>query len=196
MAKQYYTSSDAFVFVEAPNDIVGATQVMLDDLESIAYSESLMTQPTYGIGDPLFGFTSLGNLIVSGELTLRFLDVSYLYTAVAAAIKSGKSNSSGTGDRTVSTVRKEKSLRDFITNLEASDIFTIPSYFNIRIILNNESLYKTDTSRVILIRDVRVVATEFVTGVPIVGPTNIKYKFVARSIQPYGQENIETDVPV
>jgi len=192
MAKQYYTSSDSFVFVEGPNDIISSSPVLIDDLESIAYSESLMTQPTYGLGGPLFGFTSLGNLIVSGELNLRFIDSSYLYNAVKSSILSGQSRDS-TSPTTVNSIRKAKSLRNFIAQLDASDIFTIPSYFNIRIIMNNESLYNTDYSRNILIKDVRVIGTDFVTGVPLNGPINIKYKFLARSIQPSETNNAEDD---
>ena len=184
--KQYYTSSDSFVFVKAPDDIVSSQPVLLDDLQYIAFSENLTSQPVYGIGDPTFGFTSVGNIIVSGEIVLRFLDFDYLYNAIYASTESGvKKEVSELNNLRLSAaqIRKKRILREYLSDLDSSDILSIPMYFDIIISLDNSSYYNVDKTKIIYIKNVKVIAKEFMTGVPNQQQAvNIKYKFIAQKV--------------
>ena len=88
---QYYTSADALVFVESGPNGLGAAPVLLDTLSHIQFRETLSARAIYGVGHQQFGFTSLGNSIIQGDLSVRFMDPNYLLNAVKAALGLGGS---------------------------------------------------------------------------------------------------------
>lgn len=87
--EKYYSSSDCTVFIESPYGL--SEPVLLDKLKTVAYSESLSSQPVYGIGESRYGFLSQGNLIVNGILELNWTHPNYLFIALRYIATGGSS---------------------------------------------------------------------------------------------------------
>lgn len=184
----YYTSADTFVMVE--HSTSPGVPVRLDKMASIAFGESSSARPVYGIGQPVFGFTNLGNLIVSGELLLRFTDEDYLLYAIKAALGQVSKNdtaptnikqeflSAATAEAAREVVAKDISSRA----LSSSRLYNLPQSFNFRVVFNNSNLYHKSADKTLLIKDVRILSSEIVSSTSRQGPIDIKYNFIARMV--------------
>ncbi|MDB4533402.1 hypothetical protein N9242_00920 [Vicingaceae bacterium] len=183
----YYTSADTFLTVESS---AGGTPILLDKMETIAFGESSSARAVYGIGQPVFGFTNVGNLIVSGQLLLRFTDEDYLLYAIKTALGESinyvpDNQSSRDKFNRAQTVADANQIKDDIAisrNLDSSRLYSLPQSFNMRLTFDNDNLYNETTPKTLLIKDVRILSSEIVSGVSQTGPVNIKYSFIARMV--------------
>lgn len=184
----YYTSADTLVFIEAGRVGAGSVPVLLDKLSHIRFQEGITGRPVYGIGNSIFGFTNIGNNIVSGEISLRFIHPDYMLNAVRSALGNPvvKTKENLTLQQfakldplEVEKIRAEEALS---RRLEGSSLMNIPFYFNIRLVFNNGNAYHEDISKSMIIQDVRLLGSGMSSSVAESGPVNRTYKFIARAI--------------
>jgi len=188
----YYTSSDTFLYVEASSSaLTGGSQIWIDKLDTIAFNESISGSPIYGIGQPEFGFSNLGNIIVSGEISIRFTDENYLVTAIKKVVTgetrsvASQKNNAKNAMRSSATVDQTRALKNSAEEadiLSNSRILDLPYYFNFRLVFNNENQYHKDISKTLVIKDVRILSSQIVSSVSLTGPVNTKYNFIARAV--------------
>lgn len=184
----YYTSSDTLLFIEAGKYGSGATPVLIDKLAHIRFQEGITGRPVYGIGNSVFGFTNIGNNIVSGEISIRFIHPDYIVNAVRSALGQGASTDISpmspeefkTAD--ASEIEKRKAEEALSKRLEGSSLLNIPFYFNMRLVFNNGNAYHEDVSKDIVIQDVRLLGSGLSSSTAESGPVNRTYKFIARSL--------------
>ena len=183
----YYTSSDTFLYIEAGDSIDGDKPIFIDKLESIGYSESTSAMPVYGIGDPIFGFTNMGNIVVRGELSLRFIHEDYLLVAIRKVL--GVENEPSPISRreflyasSVDSINQKKDTSNQSSIISKSRLLDLPLGFNLRLVFNNEDRHHKDSPKNILIKDVRILSYQQSSGVGMTGPINIRYSFIAKSI--------------
>jgi len=186
----YYTSSDTFLYVETDSAEKGNKPVFLDKLETIAFSESTSARPVYGIGQPLFGFSNIGNVIVSGQLSLRFVHEDYLVTAIKSALQIEQTLSQPMNSRqfkspstSVQDIRDRKNEENRENTLSQSRLLDLPYYFNFKLVFSNENQYHKDNVKTLVIKDVRIVSTQQVSSVASTGPINVNYNFIARLVK-------------
>jgi len=185
-------------------DKQGGEPIFIDRLEGIAFGENIDAQPIYGIGQPVFGFTNLGNVVVSGQISLRFVHQNYLLNAIKAA-KYGTDNGAdsrpqrvrnmffnGSSTTDLSRIQQEELDRAERNEVRAdrfgkvsggSRLFALPYYFNFRLVFNNENQYHQDNSKILVIKDVRILSSQLTSGVSTTGPVNINYNFIARMVK-------------
>lgn len=182
----YYTSADTLLFVESDHIKSSGTPVLLDKLETIAFSEGVSARPVYGIGQPIFGFSNVGNVLVSGELVVRFVHQDYLLKAIKHALGDNQLTTqdaaSAFQNQSAAEVRANKVQADVSSKISNSRILNMPYYFNLRLVLNNGNLYHDDINKELVIKDVRILGSELVSSVSMTGPVNVKYKFMARMV--------------
>jgi len=205
----FYTSADTFLYIEPPSGPGrGDRPIWLDKLETIAFNETVSAAPIYGIGQPEFGFTNLGNVIVSGELSIRFIDEDYLLNAIKSTLAmTGRYDNtridssmdidelvgiheSGVNDQREGFfgsdayhVRYERSNAEYIRSISESRLLNLPYYFNFRLVFNNENQYHIGTNKTLVIKDVRILSSQIVSSVAATGPVNVKYNFLARMVK-------------
>jgi len=185
----YYTSADTFLYVETDSANQGNEPVFLDRLETIAFNESVSARPVYGIGQPVFGFTNLGNLVVSGQLSLRFVHEDYLVTAIKSALqieaptRASISRSQFLSQTTTQDVRDSTEAERYAASISNSRLLDLPYYFNFRLVFNNENQYHKDSFKTLVIKDVRIISSQQVSSVSTTGPMNVNYNFIARLVK-------------
>lgn len=191
----YYTSADVLVFVLG-NRHASPDPILIDKLASISYSEGITAGRVYGIGNPLFGFSNLGNNIVAGTLAVRFIHQDYMLNAVNAAlglpygtkekdadIDEGMYSLQQLNQMTPNQMRKEKERRSAAIRTSKSRISNIPNYFDLKIAFNNGNAYHEDNTKTITLQDVRITQSRLSAGVGESGPVNIEYNFMARAVK-------------
>jgi len=203
----FYTSADTFLYVEpSSGSKVGDKPIWIDKLETVAFNETVSAAPVYGIGQPIFGFTNLGNIIVSGELSLRFVHEDYFLAAIKKSLALSNVHDNtlitneididelvGTYDHGVNRqhfintdayhLRREKIDSEYANALSESRLLSLPYYFNFRLVFNNENQYHKDTNKTLVIKDVRILSSQVVSSVAATGPVNVKYNFLARMVK-------------
>ena len=183
----YYTSADTLLFIESSDSNSTGQQVMIDKLDTIVFSEGVSARPVYGVGNPIFGFTNVGNVIVSGEIVVRFIHQDYMLNAIKQAI---------TGDKTPQTNKLNNFMSSSASDVRAaqlednrsakvfgSRLLDMPYYFDFRLVFNNGNLYHNDINKELVVKDVRILGSELISSVSMTGPVNIKYKFIARTVR-------------
>lgn len=184
----YYTSSDTLVFIESGRSGSGSTPVLIDKLSHIRFQEGLTARPVYGIGNSIFGFTNIGNNIVTGEISIRFIHPDYILNAVRSALgqqaPSERRPMTATEFKTLpaTEIEKRKAEEALSERLEGSSILSIPFYFNLRVVFNNGNAFHEDVNKDILIQDVRLLGGGLSSSTAESGPVNRTYKFIARSL--------------
>ncbi|RLA65742.1 MAG: hypothetical protein DRQ78_05000 [Epsilonproteobacteria bacterium] len=205
----FYTSADTFLYIEPTYEVRNdGVPIWLDKLETIAFNETVSAAPIYGIGQPEFGFTNLGNIIVSGEISLRFIHEDYLLSAIQSALLlPNKHDNTQVADdldidnylgvdlppsavnrqRFISSdtrhVRQEKRASEYANSISESRLLNLPYYFNFRLVFNNENQYHKDTNKTLVIKDVRILSSQIVSSVAATGSVNVKYNFLAKMVK-------------
>lgn len=192
----YYTSADTLLFIENKE---GGAPILIDKLASIGFIDGIATSRVFGVGNPLFGFSNLGNNMVNGMLSVRFIHPDYMLKAVQAAM--GQSPEDNT--RTATTfnefknapetdIIKESNKRSQEYNQNKSHVSSIPKDFTLRMVFNNGNMYHEDKNKSILIKDVRIIQSSLSSSVGDSGPINMDYRFIARRVESYNGSNVNT----
>ena len=188
---QFFTSADCTVFVESAT---GSQQpVMLDTLASISFSEHLTSIPIFGISNPKFGFISSGNSICEGTIQINFLDPNYLYKALNYVVNGPDSTSTIDDSELENLVNAtDEELENARATLADSDLeeqkkyarplTDYPSGFNIKIILNNGTIYDSTDDKTYLIRNVKIVYVDQGAASSDDSIAITTYRFIAREI--------------
>ena len=192
----YYSGSDAFVYLESKNN---DNQVYLDKLYGIGYRDSISSMPIYGLGNSEFAFVSKGNVILSFSLDVNVIHENYLTQAVHYAfgnIKAEASKSNPIQDIPFSDLSK-RSIQQLQKNAdilvgETGKILTskrihtallheLPRYFTTRVVFNNsQPLHVDERSSGFLIIDCVVISKESETYIDKDGQMIQRYNFVGK----------------
>lgn len=209
MYQRFYTSSDIQLWLS--NSTIGANSIKLDTAISISYSLQQTSSPIYSLGSRHAQFFSHGNTIGVGTLTLAFTDEEYfkacvdyvggknldyhysdptgLYnnvetpTPVEATFSSAKINKITNADLRAS---KRKSTQS-ATNVTSAyhrliSIGSIRAVFDILLYINNESAIEASDSKVIRLRDVKIVGDSLSSDSIHDAPLTITYKFLFKDV--------------
>ena len=192
----YYSGSDAFVYLESKNN---DSQVYLDKLYGIGYRDSISSMPIYGLGDSEFAFISKGNVILSFSLDVNVIHENYLTQAVhyafgnikAAAAKPYNRNDFSFSDLNKRSVAQLQQNASIITD-ETGKILTpkrihtallheLPRYFTTRVVFNNsQPLHVDEKSSGFLIIDCVMISKESETYIDKDGQMIQRYNFVGK----------------
>ena len=74
---EYFTGSQASIYIG---------DVLVDEVESIAWNLQQSKQPVYGYASQLFDAVIRGNVLVQGQFTVNFIDNGYLFAILARAL--------------------------------------------------------------------------------------------------------------
>ena len=192
----YYSGSDAFVYLESKNN---NSQVYLDKLYGIGYRDSISSMPIYGLGDSEFAFISKGNVILSFSLDVNVIHENYLTQAVhyafgnikAEAAKSNPIKDISFSDLSKRGVQQLQKNADILVG-ETGKILTskrihtallheLPRYFTTRVVFNNsQPLHVDERSSGFLIIDCVVISKESETYIDKDGQMIQRYNFVGK----------------
>jgi len=190
----YYTSADTLLFIENKS---GGEPILIDKLASIGFIDGIATSRVFGVGNPLFGFSNLGNNMVNGMFSVRFVHPDYILKAVQTAM--GHSVEVAQRQNTTfhefkntpdTDIAKESTRRAQENAPRLSHVSSIPKDFTLRMVFNNGSMYHEDTNKSILIKDVRIIQSSLSSSVGDSGPLNVDYRFIARRVETYNGSNV------
>lgn len=156
----YYSSSDAQIFFSSTDS---SKFIKIDTTIGIAYNVNQTSTPIYDLGSRVAKYFSIGNTVCNGLLMIAFTDEEYIKACVqyvTGGIGEDQAFSSLYGIKKVSNKAfKDKALQQFTTSSTSSilSIGAINTPFNIKIYLNNETISSSSDTKIISMRDVKIV---------------------------------------
>lgn len=158
----YYSSSDAQIFFTSSDS---SNTIKIDTTIGIAYNVNQTSTPIYDLGSRTAKYFSIGNTVCNGLLMIAFTDEEYIKACiqyVTGGIKEvEQSIGSLYGIKKVSNKAfKDKALQQFTNtspNSSITSIGAINTPFDIKIYLNNETISTSSDTKIISMRDVKLV---------------------------------------
>lgn len=183
----FYSSSDVSIFLESsiPSK-VNYPIIQLDKASSIGWSERIITNRFYGIGNPEMGFSNSGNLAVDGFLEINFTHEEYLLKSLRAVQGEEAEEVSDEDFFALSPEQVSEGLAKFSRINEknsSSGILSFPSRWNLRIVFNNGNLYHDDKSKVIILEDCRIIERTNNSSSSHDGSIKEGYKLLAKRVR-------------
>lgn len=208
MYQNYYSSSDVQLYFSS----VDHTRIIkVDTALSIGYSLRQSSSPIYSLGSRTPQFFSSGNTIGNGTITLTFTDEEYLkycldyvatgdtqvfYNNTNLASESSSTLQSSIIGTTVPGNYASTKLNNaqFIAESNASayklneskrliSIGSIKPLFHIKLYLNNETAIRGSDSKVINLKDVKIISESVSTSSTNDAPVLISYSFIFKDVE-------------
>lgn len=184
---QYYTSADSKAYFENQST---SSLIQIDTLSSIGWNEQMSSGPIYGLGNQTFSFINKGNTITSGVIEVAFTDEKYFHY-VFESLAGGSGNATKPDINTFQNGSKSKAMA-MSSQLKAQKgrpkdihgIHLFPAGFDIRVVLNNQNIFREDDDKTFLIKDCKIVSRQFGVSVSQGGaPVSMSLSFIAKTVQ-------------
>ena len=207
MYQNYYSSSDIQLYFSSTDH---TRIIKVDTALSIGYSLRQSSSPIYSLGSRTPQFYSAGNTIGNGTITLAFTDEEYLkycldyvatgdtqafYNNTNLASESGSAlQSSITGTTPGNYTSIKLNNAQFIAEANASayrvegnkrliSIGAIKPLFHIKMYLNNETAIRGSDSKVINLKDVKIISESVSAASTNDAPVLISYSFIFKDVE-------------
>jgi hypothetical protein len=208
MYQTYYSSSDIQLYFSSTDH---TRIIKVDTALSIGYSLRQSSSPIYSLGSRTPQFYSSGNTIGNGTITLAFTDEEYLkycldyvatgdtqlfYNNTNLASESGSTLQSSITGTTIPGNYKSTRLNNaqFIAEANASayrvedkkrliSIGAIKPLFHIKMYLNNETAIRGSDSKVINLKDVKIISESVSSASTNDAPVLISYSFIFKDVE-------------
>lgn len=208
MYQNYYSSSDIQLYFSSTDH---TRIIKVDTALSIGYSLRQSSSPIYSIGSRTPQFYSAGNTIGNGTITLAFTDEEYLkycldyvatgntqtfYNNTNLASESGSTLQSSITGTTIPGNYTSARLNNaqFIAEANASayrvegnkrliSIGAIKPLFHIKMYLNNETAIRGSDSKVINLKDVKIISESVSAASTNDAPVLISYSFIFKDVE-------------
>lgn len=184
---EFYTASDVSVFLENPD---GGSPVQLDTLMTVGWQERLSSGAVFGLGEQRFGFVNAGNVHINGVLELNFTHHNYLryvlqslFDGTAKSTQQLLSDMNNLDFLEAAEAANELSRNEDVETRGGSGIQSLPEGFDIRVVLNNGSLYHKDNDKQFLIRGCKIDSAQVSVSTTISGHLSHSYTFIGREMK-------------
>lgn len=184
---QYYTSANAQVYFENAST---SSQIQIDTLSSIGWNEQMSSGPIYGLGNQTFSFINKGNTITSGVVEVAFTDEKYfhyIFDSLSGGVGNATKpdhdiNTFQTGSKATAMHMSMQQKKGRPKDVDGIHLF--PEGFDIRVVLNNQNLFREDIDKTFLIKHCKIVSRQFGVSVSQGGaPISMSLSFLAKTVQ-------------
>lgn len=195
---QYYSSADCTLSLSNKN----GSEIQIDKLNGVMFSEELTSYPIYGLGNSKFGFVTQGNYLVTGFIDINFIHATYMTNAIKAINQAATEPKNAVVMNDISDAASSVDGAERIIDFSIEDLKTFKIQrdekakflnkngivgqklpFSIKIRLDNSSNLRDDNlASVFIIEDVKIIGSEMATSVNDESQIVRRYKFIARDL--------------
>ncbi len=195
---QYYSSADCTLSLFNKN----GSEIQIDKLNGVMFSEELTSYPIYGLGNSKFGFVTQGNYLVTGFMDINFIHAAYMTNAINAINQAATEPKNTVVMNNISDAALSVDGAERIIDFSIEDLKTFKIQrdekakflnkngivgqklpFSIKIRLDNSSNLRDDNlASVFTIEDVKIIGSEMATSVNDESQIVRRYKFIARDL--------------